>query len=443
MAKKKLTEWYCPECGFTSPKFFGMCKCGEGVGEERRLQTDTIIVKGKEISSKVTLTKDAKNIKDVNISDVKRFSTGFKQIDNVFGGSNNNKGVMPNSLNVFFGRPGIGKSTLLMQIINNLSQQNKNCFYVTAEENPEQLKERYNRLGLKADFSLTDEYNTLNIKEMSKDSDFIIIDSINSLYLPDTGVIGGVAQINANVMLLMKYAKEENKTIIIISHVTKDGTITGSNFFKHMVDGVFEFSDMEEDGIYRIVQSGKNRFGKSDETAILKMTSSGLVEVEDPSFIFIDDNDDSFGNATSMILQGNRPIFIDIESLVTSSNSDNKIYNVVGFDNKKYMQILAIITKYLEVFIYEYNVFTNIAGGVKIKNEPQIDLAVIASILSSQQEFNINNFIFIGEVSLNGSIRKHKLEEIFIEHCKKMNINKKIISYGTGYKHIKDLLEIF
>lgn len=445
MAKKKTTEWFCSECGYTSPKFFGMCKCGDGIGEERAIVDNTLIIKGKEVNaSKMTRgTKKSVKIQDVDISNAVRLDTGFPQLNSVFGGSKGNQGLMPDSLNVFFGRPGIGKSTLLMQMISNLSDNGHKCFYVSAEENPEQLKERYERLGLKSDFDLTDEYHTLEIQEMSKDSDIIIVDSINTLYIPDTGVIGGVAQINANVMLLMKYAKEQHKTIIIIGHVTKDGTITGSNFFKHMVDAVFEFSDMEEDGVYRIIQSGKNRFGKTDETAILKMTADGLVEVEDPSFIFVNNDSETFGNATSMIMQGNRPIFVDVESLVTQSNSEKKIFNVVGFDAKKYMQILAIITKYLDIFIYENNVFTNIAGGLRMQNEPQIDLAVIASILSSNSELNINDYIFIGEVSLNGSIRKHKMEDVFIAHCKKMNINKKIISNSTGKTHIRDILELF
>lgn len=446
MAKIKTSEWICSNCGYTSSKFFGLCtSCKIGVGEEKQIKNETIILKGKEVktSSVSHSNKKSMSIKDVDISNSYRLDTGFKQFNTVLGGKQGNQGLMPDSVNVFYGRPGIGKSTLLMQMINNLSKQNIKCFYVSAEENPEQLKERYNRLGLTEDFEVTDEYHTLEIKKMSQDCDFLIIDSINTLFLPDTGVMGGVAQINANVMLLMKYAKEEHKTIVIIGHVTKDGTITGSNFFKHMVDAVFEFSDMEEDGIYRIIGSSKNRFGTTDETAIMKMTSTGLEEVDDPSFIFINDDTDSYGNATSMIMQGNRPIFIDVESLVTSSNSEKKIYNVVGFDSKKYMQILAIITKYLDIFIYEKNTFTNIAGGLKLKNEPQIDLAVIGSILSSEKELNINGYIFIGEVSLNGSIRKHKMEDNFISHCKKMNIDKKIISHSTGYTHIKDILKIF
>ena len=446
MAKQSTTEFVCDKCNYTSNKFFGICpKCKEGFGEEKDIVNTISVVKGSEVdTTKYTKNvKDLLSIEDINVDDAQRFDTGFPQLNMVFGGSGNNKGLMPDSVNVLFGRPGIGKSTLLMQLLSNFSKNNLSCAYVSAEENPVQLKERYKRLGLSEKFYLTDETNTFKIKEMTKNNDIIIIDSINTMYMPDAGVIGGTSQLNANIMFLMEYAKKSHKTLLIISQVNKNDEIAGTNFFKHMVDGVFEFLDMEEDGIYRIVQSSKNRFGQSNETTIMKMDEKGLTEVEDPSFIFIQDNESAFGNATSMILQGNRPIFIDLESLVTESNSDKKIYNVVGFDSKKYMQILAIITKYLDIFVYNYNVFTNIAGGVKIKNEPQIDLASIASILSSINEFNINKYIFIGEVSLNGSIRKHKLEELFIKHCKKMGIQKEIICYSEGYTHIKDLKKIF
>jgi len=443
MAKLKF-EYICNSCDYTSRKIFGICpECNSGLGEKRAIKEDKIIIKGKEVSLNDFENLGTKyDILSVDINNFKRIDTGFDFLNNVFGGVDNNKGITPSSLNVFWGRPGIGKSTLLLQIIDKLSSH-LNCFYLTAEESKEQVKDRHNRLGLKNNFEISETHNTLEIKDLTKDSDFIIIDSINTLYLPDSGVIGGVSQINANVMFLMDYAKEQKKTIILVGHATKDGDIAGSNFFKHMVDGVFQFIDMEEDGIFRSVESSKNRFGKTDESAIFEMTEKGLVEVSDPSFIFIEDNKDTFGSATSMIIKGNRPIFIDAESLVTSSNTEKKFYNSVGFDSRKFMQILAIISKYLKAPVYQKNVFTNISGGLKISNEPQVDLAIIASIMSSHKEININDYIFIGEVSLNGSIKKHRMEKKFIEHCKKMKINKKIISNSTGYSHIQDILSIF
>jgi DNA repair protein RadA/Sms len=433
------------DCKYTSKKFFGICvKCKKGTGEESD-EIDSndkhIILNGKKVKKDSFLTNQKKiiSIKEVESSAEDRFSTGFKQLDIVLGG-----GFQKNSLTLLYGDPGIGKSTLLLQLLNNISKKKLKSIYISGEENDSQLKSRFNRLKLDADFDVSIETNVMNIKENCKDYDFLVIDSINTMYIPESGKIGGVSQIKEVTIELMDFANEHNKTILFIGQVIKDGTLAGPQALNHLVDVVLSFDFLDDDEIYRIITSSKNRFNSIDETAIFKMEEEGLKEISDLSNIFIDEKEDSIGIAKSVIFKGSRPIFIEIESLVVENKSENSLYNPVGIDFKKFLQILAIMQKYLHSFFFQFNIFSNVACGIKLgQNSSHIDLAIIASILSSKQDKDISNYIFLGEVSLSGNIRPFAKEKQVIKHFEQMSLPHEIICHTNGYTHIRDFDKIF
>lgn len=449
MAKNTVFRCSNETCNYSSTKYFGLCpECKTGCGEEQEVMNIIKDKKGgilKNQDSYITSSKKMVSVKEVEVSNTKRVDTKFEQLNQLFGGEGKNVGIMPDSLNVFYGSPGVGKSTLLLQLLENLSSDYK-CAYISGEENEQQLKKRYDRLGLKGDFDLTSEDNILALQDLMQPYDVIIIDSINAMYKPEAGIIGGVSQLKECSLFFMKYAKDFHKIFIIIAQVTKDNEIAGPNFFKHMVDALFTYTDLDDSKRYKCINADKNRFGNTMNSAILEMHEKGLTEIKDPSFIFTtleDDNQDIFGSAMSMTMQGQRPIFIEIDSLVVETKSENSFSSAVGIEKNKYNQLLAIINKYLDSKTFGSNVYSAVSGGLKLYNETQLDLAIIASILSSQRSKNIKNYIFIGEVSLNGSIKKHAREKDFLEHIEKMKIQKEVICYSKNYTHIRDLLKIF
>jgi len=444
---KSKKEYKCSDCSHTSKRFFALCpKCKEGFGEETTVKD--IVLKGSSSNKSNTQPLEKStlvSIKDIDLNQTKRINTNLKQLNNIFGGDEKSPGIALHSINLLSGEPGVGKSTLLLQLLENIQKNNYKSIYFSAEENEEQIKDRYERLNLKEDFIVKNENNILQILKDSEDFDFIIIDSINTMFIEGLGVIGGISQIKEATMLLMNYAKQENKTIILVGQVSKNGDIAGPNTLKHMVDGVFFFEDFDDSKKYKILTSQKNRFGKVNESVILEMGELGLSEIVDPSLMFVDESEDTFGTALSLFLKGNRPIFIEIESLVNDTNSEKNIIQSVGIDQKKLFQLTAILSKYMNFSSFQKNIFTNVVGGFNLvkENNPHLDLSIIASILSSENQVNISKYLFIGEVSLSGKIRKSSRETELLKYCKDIGIDKEIISNTTGYNHISDILKLF
>lgn len=449
MAKAK-TKFVCDnkQCNHEESRFFGICpSCNSGFGEE--VEIAKVVQKGKVVDADKVKVKKSNliNIKDITSNEVNRIDLGMRQLNNLFGGNEKtgHTGIALNSLTLLSGEPGVGKSTLLLQLLEKVSQQGKKSIYFSAEENEEQVKERYDRLGLKEDFVVRNENNMMQILTDGADFDFLIIDSINTMYIENLGVVGGVSQIKECTMLLMDFAKKQNKTIIIIGQVNGEGDIAGPKTLEHMVDTVLFFENFDDSLKYKILTSNKNRFGKVNETVIMQMEETGLEEIVDPSLLFIEEDTESFGSAMSIFLKGNRPIFIEVESLVQSTTAEKTITQSIGIDQKKLFQINAILNKYLGFKSFEKNIFSNVVGGLNLTREKvsHFDLAVVASILSSEFEKNLNDYIFIGEVSLSGKIRKAQREEDLIKYIKSIGLKKTIICNSEGFTNIKQIETLF
>lgn len=437
--------YVCKNCGYETKKWMGKCpRCHEWDSfEEQKLeyQLKQNSDKKKKINNNINIIKkELTSIKKVSIGNEERlFLKDLKETNKIFGG-----GIMKNSLTLLSGEPGIGKSTLLLQIINDLSNQGLKCCYISAEENKAQIKQRYDRLKLNADFKLDTSENLLEIIASTKDMDFLIIDSIQRIYIEGLGEIGGPAQIKNCTVELMNYAKNFNKTIILVGQITKDNTIAGPKILEHMVDTVLFFENFDEQGIYRYIRTQKNRFGQPGEITIYEMSEKGLNEISNPALLFIDNEiDTNKQNASiSIILENNKPIFVEIQALTIKSASEKQFIQSIGIENKRIFQISAILQKHLQIPLSIHNILISVKYGIKIK-ETYIDLAVAASILSSYYNKPVYNYIFIGELGLTGEIIPAKNEKKLINEIQKLLPNQKIISYSTGFKNIKDLKGLF
>jgi len=439
-------KYRCNNCGYETFFKFGLCpECRHGIGEPVVEEEKKQIYKSKKEKEILKNRKYIKKKKLVSIKEVekndnnRRIKTGFKELDKVFG-----NGIMENSINLIYGTPGIGKSTLILQIINNISKKGLKCVYISGEENPAQIKERYSRLGLNGEFYIEDETNLLQIEENYKEVDFLIIDSIQTVYLPEAGERGGISQIKACTNFLMDLAKKKNKTILLIGQITKDNEMAGPRILEHLVDAVFKMDFYDEQGIYRYIKSNKNRFGNIGEISIYEMTEKGMKEIENPSLLFINNKEEKIGAAYSLMLDGNKPIFIEIQTLVIPAMNDKNYLQSIGINPKRLMQINATLLKYLNIETYLNHIFTSIRGGIKLKDkDTHIDLAIAASIISSMSSLKVKpNYLFIGEIGLTGEIIPAKNEKKLVEIGKKFGFDK-IISYTTGYKKINNIYSIF
>jgi DNA repair protein RadA/Sms len=401
MAKIK-TIFECQACGFQSPKWLGKCtNCGTW-DSMVELSLEEIKIAQKSHNSSNSKIK-AKPITEIEKEEINRFSSGSRELDLVLGG-----GVVEGSLILIGGSPGIGKSTLLLKVAGNIAKQKKNVLYVSGEESTGQIKLRANRLKANYDnLYLLPEINLENIiEEINKNSySLIVIDSIQTLYSNETpSAPGSVTQVRNITFELMRVAKSLNIAIFIIGHITKEGSIAGPRILEHMVDTVLYFEGDANLEI-RLLRSFKNRFGSTNEVGIFEMTKSGLVDAKTISNRFFNKSKLASGSALSIMMEGSRPIIIEIQALVTESYSHPK-RSSSGFDNNRLNMLLALLEKKLDLPLSTYDVFINVSEGIRV-SEPSIDLAVIASILSSYRDRELSSkTIFLGEVSLTGEIRE-------------------------------------
>jgi DNA repair protein RadA/Sms len=366
------------------------------------------------------------SLKAISITEVKqenitRFSSGSKELDLVLGG-----GIVPGSLTLIGGSPGIGKSTLLLKIAGNLAKEKRHVLYVSGEESAGQIKLRADRLNanekevyLLAEINLQNILNEIN----SKKYDFIIIDSIQTLYSEETtSAPGSVTQVRTITFELMRLAKSLEIPIFIIGHITKDGSIAGPRVLEHMVDTVLYFEG-DPNSELRLLRGFKNRFGSTNEVGIFEMSKNGLLDAETMAGKFFNKERLSSGSALTVIMEGSRPIIIEIQALVAEAYGHPK-RSSTGFDNNRLNMLLALLEKKLDLPLGTYDVFVNISGGIKI-NEPAADLAIIAAILSSYRNRELSaETLFLGEVSLTGEIREiaaqaQRLKEIETQGFKK------------------------
>ena len=421
MAKKKII-FECQACGFQSPRWLGKCTGCEQWDTMTELTAEQVkFVEETKSSSKSSSAIKAIPITEVKQENIQRFSSGSKELDLVLGG-----GIVPGSLTLIGGSPGIGKSTLLLKIAGNLAKTKVNVLYVSGEESAGQIKLRADRLDAnEKEVYLLAEINLHNIltEINSKKYGFIIIDSIQTLYSEETtSAPGSVTQVRTVTFELMRVAKSLDIPIFIIGHITKDGSIAGPRVLEHMVDTVLYFEG-DPNSELRLLRGFKNRFGSTNEVGIFEMSKNGLLDAETMAGKFFNKDKLSSGSALTVMMEGSRPIIIEIQALVSEAYGHPK-RSSTGFDNNRLNMLLALLEKKLDLPLGTYDVFVNISGGIKI-NEPAADLAIIAAILSSYRNRELSaETLFLGEVSLTGEIREitaqaQRLKELETQGFKK------------------------
>ncbi|WP_029278151.1 DNA repair protein RadA [Carnobacterium jeotgali] len=425
MAKKKATKFVCQACGYESPKWMGRCP---NCGSWNQMEEETMADKN-DRRSRVSMTgkaAKAEAIQDINVSKVPRIKTQLKELNRVLGG-----GVVPGSLVLIGGDPGIGKSTLLLQVSAQLNLAGGKVLYVSGEESASQIKMRAIRLGVKgSDFYIYPETDMGAIRQTIEDlkPDYVIIDSIQTMNQSDiTGAIGSVSQVRESTADLLKIAKTNNIAIFIVGHVTKEGSIAGPRMLEHMVDTVLYFEG-ERHHTFRILRAVKNRFGSTNEIGIFEMREGGLVEVLNPSEMFLEERlSGATGSAVVASMEGSRPILAEIQSLITPTAFGNARRTASGLDHNRVALIMAVLEKRAGLLLQNQDAYLKSAGGVKI-DEPAIDLAIAISITSSYQEKETKETdCFIGEMGLTGEIRRVSRIEQRVNEAAKLGFKRIMI----------------
>lgn len=425
MAKIK-TSFFCSNCGYESAKWLGKCaSCNEW-----NTFVEEVLDNGNNKTTWNGYTDERKINKvvaldDVNVVEEKRIVTDDAELNRVLGG-----GIVPGSLVLVAGEPGIGKSTLFLQ--HGLMMNKHKVLYISGEESEQQIKMRADRLKQKNNnFYLLTETNTQTIfQEIKKlKPQLVIVDSIQTLQsnLIDSSA-GSVSQVRECAAEFQRYAKETNTPVFLIGHITKDGAIAGPKILEHMVDTVLQFEG-DRNYVYRILRTIKNRFGSTAELGIYEMTGDGMKVVSNPSEILIAQRDDALsGSAIAATLEGMRPLLIEVQALVTQSVYGTPQRTVSGFDLRRLQLLLAVLEKRGGFMFGTKDVFVNIAGGLKVE-DPSIDLAVICALLSSYEDVPLHHHIcFAGEVGLNGEIRAVNRIEQRIAEAEKLGFEKIFVS---------------
>ena len=415
--------YFCQQCGYESAKWLGKCpSCGEWntfVEEIVAKPSPAQVVGGK------TSTKPV-SINEISIEEHNRILLANNEMNRLLGG-----GLVAGSIALIGGEPGIGKSTLSLQIA--LNQSNLKTLYVSGEESASQIKLRAERLGggNNSNCFILPETLLENILLQAKetDPDFIVIDSIQTIYSEKLDSSpGSVSQIRECAALLMRYAKESNTPVFVIGHITKDGSIAGPKILEHIVDVVLQFEG-DNNYIYRLLRSMKNRFGSTDEIGIFEMTGNGLREVVNPSEILITRHDESLsGSSVAAMLDGARSFLIEIQALVSTAAYGTPQRSATGFDVRRLNMLLAVLEKRAGFRLAVKDVFLNIAGGIKVV-DPAIDLAVVSSILSSTADLPVpQDWCFSGEVGLSGEIRPVNRIVARVSEAEKLGFKKIFVS---------------
>ena len=453
MSKLK-TKYVCQNCAYASVRWSGKCpECGTWNSMVEELIS--IDKRDRRKSSQSLLKVNDNNFRslsDVVSANESRTQTMITELDRVLGG-----GIVDGSVILVGGDPGIGKSTLMLQIAEKIS--GKKILYVSGEESGSQIKLRADRLNYKLDnFYILSETNLEIIQAVieRETPDIVVIDSIQTVYRTEIeSAPGTVSQLRESTALIMKLAKTYNFSVFIVGHITKEGVIAGPKVLEHMVDVVLQFEG-ERTHSFRILRGIKNRFGSTNEIGIFEMTDLGLKEVLNPSEIFLSQrNYGASGCVISSSLEGTRPILIEVQALVTTSNYGIPQRTSMGFDYKKLNIIVAVLEKKLGMFLNKSDIFLNIAGGVKIE-EPAIDLAVAMSIYSSFRDIPVDSeTAVLGEVGLSGEVRTISYADRRITEAAKLGFKKIIIPKGNlkninakksnaeiiGVEKIKDAVE--
>jgi DNA repair protein RadA/Sms len=423
MAKVR-SAYFCQNCGYETPKWLGKCpSCAEW-------NTFVEEVIEKNIPSVVAFSTSSRNAKPQTLQSIEkqeheRIFLQDAELNRVLGG-----GLVPGSLILFGGEPGIGKSTLLLQLA--VAETNLRVLYVSGEESEQQIKMRAERVGtLNQQCFILTETNIQNIFKQAEETspELLVIDSIQTLYSSQIeSSPGSISQVRECTAQLLRYAKQTGVPVFLIGHITKEGSLAGPKVLEHMVDAVLQFEG-DRNHVYRLLRSMKNRFGSTNELGIYEMIGSGLRQVENPSEILITNTDNSLsGISIAATLEGIRPMLIEVQALVSTAAYGTPQRSSTGFDSKRLNMLLAVMEKRCGFKLGAKDVFLNIAGGIKV-DDPAIDLAVVAAVLSSNTDLPIDNKTALSaEVGLSGEVRPVNRIDQRISEAEKLGFERIIIS---------------
>lgn len=437
MAAKIKSVYVCSECGWESSKWVGKCQgCNQWNTMQEEIKSTVKAPSGsyKYESVKLSSNSTPVSMRDIDTENEERYKTGSKELDRVLGG-----GIVRGSLVLLGGDPGIGKSTILLQICNNLGNKLK-ILYVSGEESKRQIKLRANRLEIDCDnlYVITEtDIEIVTQVIQNENPDLVMIDSIQTMnYTQLSSSPGSVTQVRECTNLLMKIGKTMEIPIIIVGHVNKDGAIAGPKVLEHIVDAVLHFEG-DKQMSYRILRAVKNRYGSTNEIGVFQMTNNGLSEVENPSMMLLSGRPKNVsGTCVACAIEGTRPILAEIQGLVTTSGFGNPRRMSTGFDNNRMNLILAVLEKRAGFFFSNADTYINVVGGLRL-DEPAVDLAVAMSLISSLKDVAIlENAIAFGEIGLAGEIRGVSQAQVRISESIRLGFTKIVIPY-QNLKNIK------
>ena len=451
---KQKTRFNCSDCGAVFTQWAGQCsQCGTWNALVEEVLPSATEKNQRHAGYAGESSGTVKKLSEVSLVKEMRIDTGMQEFNRVLGGG----GLVPGSVVLIGGDPGIGKSTLLLQVLVNLSQ-NKPVLYVTGEESLQQVSLRAKRIGLPADDlkllaeTQVDQIIAATQKESPKPQ-VLVIDSIQTIYSNQlSSAPGSVGQVRESAAQLVRYAKATGVAVFLVGHVTKEGILAGPRVLEHMVDTVLYFEG-ERDGRFRLIRAFKNRFGAVNEVGVFGMTDRGLKEVNNPSAIFLSRPQENMSGSVIMVTwEGSRPLLVEVQALVDSCYGSNPRRLTVGLDQNRLVMLLAVLHRHGGVVTYDQDVFVNVVGGVRV-TEPAVDLAIILAALSSLKNKPLeNDWVVFGEIGLAGEIRpvingQERLQEALKHGFKRAivpyaNAPKKAISGLTVYpvKHLQEAL---
>ena len=422
MTKQKKPIYICQSCGYQAVKWLGRCPdCGEWNSMVEEL------VKSERKGKTASAMSQPQTIDAISLATEMRLKTGMVEFDRTLGG-----GVVPGSLVLIGGDPGIGKSTLILQVLNRLSQQSCRALYLSGEESPQQIKLRAERLSVHSEglYIMTGTCIEDFFEKMAPiKPDIVAVDSIQTVYTNDmTSAPGSVGQVREVAARLMTFAKQSGVPIFLIGHVTKEGAIAGPKVLEHLVDTVLYFEG-DKGHVFRILRSVKNRFGPTNEIGVFEMKDTGLEEVCNPSRIFLEERpQDAPGSVVIPCIEGTRPVLVEIQALVGPSPLGMPRRTAIGVDHNRISLLVAVLGKRIGMELGDQDIFVNVAGGLKV-DEPAADLGIVSAMMSSFLDRPVDrNLVVFGEVGLAGEIRGVSQPDLRIREARKLGFSRCLLS---------------
>ncbi|MDD6074388.1 MAG: DNA repair protein RadA [Clostridium sp.] len=428
MAKAKTTTFFCSECGYESAKWMGQCpacRAWNTMVEEPAVPKTPGRGSSPE-SRRAAAERKPVTLDEITLDEEDRIGTGFEELDRVLG-----SGIVKGSMVLVGGDPGIGKSTILLQVCRNLAAQQVKVLYISGEESLKQIKLRANRIGrIAGPLSFLCETNLGTIAEVIRRTgpDAVVIDSIQTMYMEEVASApGSVSQVRESTNVLMQIAKGLGITVFIVGHVTKEGVVAGPRVLEHMVDTVLYFEG-DRHASYRILRAVKNRFGSTNEVGVFEMREEGLAEVKNPSEFMLDGRPEGASGAVAACsLEGTRPILLEVQALVAKTNFGMPRRTAAGTDYNRVNLLMAVLEKRCRYELSQFDAYVNIAGGMKL-SEPALDLAIVMALISSYKDRPMDaGTVVFGEVGLSGEVRAISMAEQRVHEAVKLGFTRCIL----------------